>query len=110
MKVSKLMSHWQEAFGTELTKHQYELPLAVKDAARLEALAELFPAMTKEQILRDLISSALDELASGFPYVAGEKVVAEDEEGYPLYEDVGMTPRFLELARKHLETLAEERH
>jgi hypothetical protein len=30
-------------------------------------------------------------------------VVATDEEGDPLYEDVGPTPRFLALSRRHLQ-------
>ncbi|WP_300425670.1 type 1 pili tip component [Thalassolituus sp.] len=110
MKVADLMTHWQSEFGSELSAASYSLPLKSQDAARVEALTEMFPSMTREQILRDLISAALDDLTSGFPYVAGDKVVAEDEEGFPLYEDVGLTPRFLELTRKHLNQTQEERH
>jgi hypothetical protein len=110
MKVQKLMKHWQEEFGAELTDQKYSLPLSVGDAARIEALSEMFPSMTKEQLLRDVISAALDDLASGFPYVAGEKVIAKDEDGFPMYEDVGLTPKFLQLSRKHLQELSEGRH
>lgn len=110
MKVKKLMKHWQDEFGTELTEQKYSLPLGVGDAARIEALAEMFPAITKEQLLRDIVSASLDDLASGFPYIAGEKVIAKDEDGFPMYEDVGLTPKFLELARKHLQELSEECH
>ena len=102
MKVAELMTHWTAEHGAELSDTQYCLPLKMHDAARIEALCEMFPSMTPEQILRDLISAALDDLTSGFPYVAGNTVVAEDEEGFPLYEDIGLTPRFLELTRKHL--------
>ena len=35
------------------------------------------------------------------PYIAGKRVISTDEQGDPLYEDVGPTPRFMELARKH---------
>ncbi len=110
MKVNELMQHWASEFGAELTEESYSLPLSVNDAARIEALAEMFPSMSKEQILRDLISAALDDMASGFPYIAGDKVVAEDEDGFPMYEDIGLTPRFLELARKYREVLSEDRH
>lgn len=110
MKVKKLMKHWQEEFGDELTEKQYSLPLSVGDAARIEALAEMFPSMTKEQLLRDIISAALDDLASGFPYVAGENVIAKDEEGFPMYEDIGLTPKFLQLSRKHLRELSDDCH
>ena len=110
MKVSDLMSHWQAEFGAEVTEQVYGLPLRIHDAARLEALVELFPEMTRDQILRDLVSAALDDLTSGFPYVAGDKVIAEDEEGFPMYEDVGLTPKFLALARKHIDTMAKDKH
>jgi len=110
MKVTSLMTHWQSEFGSELSDTNYSLALKTQDAARIEALTEMFPSMTREQILRDLVSAALDDLTSAFPYVAGEKVVAEDEEGFPLYEDVGLTPKFLELTRKHLGTGQDGHH
>ena len=31
------------------------------------------------------------------PYVPGKKVISTDEQGDPVYEDVGPTPRFMEL-------------
>ncbi len=40
------------------------------------------------------------------PYVAGSKVISTDEQGDPVYEDVGLTPRFTELTRKFKKTLA----
>jgi hypothetical protein len=33
-------------------------------------------------------------------------VIATDEEGDPLYEDVGPTPRFLSLSRRYLHDLS----
>ena len=39
------------------------------------------------------------------PYVRGKKVVATDEFGDPLYEDVGSTPRYLGLIEKHMAAL-----
>jgi hypothetical protein len=35
-------------------------------------------------------------------------VVASDEQGDPLYEDIGLTPRFLALSRRHLQRLSEQ--
>jgi hypothetical protein len=35
------------------------------------------------------------------PYIAGKRVISTDEQGDPVYEDIGPTPRFMELARKH---------
>jgi len=48
-----------------------------------------------------LLSTALDELEEALPYVPGTKIVAEDEFGDPIYEDVGVTPLFEELSRKY---------
>lgn len=110
MKATSLLNHWEKNFGENISEESYSLPLNVKDAARIEALCEMFPASTKDQILRDLVNAALDDLTSGFPYKAGEKVIAEDEEGFPIYEDAGPTPQFLQLTRKHLSSLQKDAH
>src|SRR5262249_591037 len=75
------------------------------DAARLHALADLFPGRTREQLITDLLGSALQEVAAAMPYVAGSKVISTDEQGDPVYEDVGLTPRFTELTRKYNKSL-----
>lgn len=110
MKSSELLKHWEKNFGDELTDNDYGIPLKVKDAARIEALCDMFPSSTREHIVRDLISAALNELASDFPYKAGDKIVAQDEEGYPIYEDIGLTPQFLALTRKHLNAMQKDKH
>lgn len=51
--------------------------------------------------------SRLEELEASLPYVKGSKVVAVDEQGDPLYEDIGPTPRFLALSRQYLQRLSE---
>lgn len=102
MKLNQLMNHWEDSFGGQLSEQGYQIKLSVEDAARLEALCEMFPKYHKENLLRDLISAALSELTSSFPYIPGDQVVARDEEGDPMYEDVGPTPKFLSLTRKHL--------
>lgn len=110
MKASKLLEHWGREFGEPISATTYHLPLNVKDAAQIEALLEMFPGMTSEQILRDLVSAALHDLAGSFPYVAGNKVVTRDEEGFPVYEDIGATPQFLALTRKHLQAMNRNQH
>jgi hypothetical protein len=61
----------------------------------------MFPGRTPEQLTTELLSAALAELAAAMPYVAGQRVIATDEQGDPVYEDVGPTPRFMELVRAH---------
>lgn len=107
MKLDKLMKYWEKEFSGQLSEDGYQIKLSIEDAARLEALSEMFPKYPQENLLRDLISSALNEVTSSFPYVAGKEVIAHDEEGDPLYADVGPTPKFLNLTRKHLKQINE---
>ena len=103
MNVRDLLSIWDKTAGGELTVEQFSVQLPVEDAARLLALAEMYPRRTVDEIITDLLSAALNEVESSLPYVRGNAVVATDEEGDPIYEDVGPTPRFLALTRKHRE-------
>jgi hypothetical protein len=105
MKLNKLMQYWEKEFSGQLNENGYQIKLSEEDAARLEALSEMFPKYPKENLLRDLISSALNEVTSSFPYIEGKEVVARDEEGDPMYADIGPTPKFLTLTRKHLKQI-----
>jgi hypothetical protein len=79
--------------------------LPLEDAARLHALAELFPGQTIEEIVTDLLGAGLDEIAAAIPYEPGPKVISRDDQGDPVYEDIGLTPRFVELTRKYKKNL-----
>jgi hypothetical protein len=79
--------------------------LDLDDAARLHALAEMFPGQPVEAIIADLLHAGLDELAAAMPYEPGPKVISRDDHGDPVYEDVGLTPRFVELTRKFKKSL-----
>jgi predicted DNA-binding protein len=109
MKVNELIEHWENTASGALTQESWSIRLPVEDAARLQALAEMFPRRSVEGLLTDLVSAALNDLESGFPYIRGNNVIAQDEEGDPMYEDVGPTPRYLALTRKHLQRLVTTR-
>ena len=72
MKLSKLMQYWENEFSGQLDDTGYQIKLSEEDAARLKALSEMFPKYPQENLLRDLISSALSEITSSFPYVEGK--------------------------------------
>lgn len=108
MKIRELAKHWEENAKGRLTKTQYAIHLDMESAARLSALTEMYPKHHPEELLGELIGAALEELETSFPYVKGQHVVATDEEGDPLYEDVGPTPRFLALSRRYLHDLSEK--
>lgn len=105
MKIRELIRHWEKNAKGRLTRNHYQIQLDLAAAARLAALAEMYPKRQPEELLAELIGAALDELEASLPYVKGNQVVATDEQGDPLYEDIGPTPRFLALSRKHLQDL-----
>lgn len=106
MKIRDLLEHWEGTRQPQLTAETYAIHLPMEAAARVHALAEMYPAVAEEDILRDLLAAALAELEAAMPYQAGTQVAREDEFGDPVYEDAGPTPRFLALTRKHKERLA----
>lgn len=108
MKVSELMSLWEKGSRGRLTKHSYEVRLPMEDAAKLEALREMYPKKSTDAFITDLLCAALNEIETGIPYEQGSKIVTRDELGDPIYEDVGLTPRFLALSQKHLQRLKDE--
>lgn len=100
MKFKPLLDRWRKDAPPALCAREFAVRLPLDDASRLLALAELFPGRTVEEIITDLLHAGLDEIAAAMPYEAGAKIISRDDHGDPVYEDVGMTPRFTELARK----------
>ncbi|NMX93071.1 MULTISPECIES: pilin assembly protein [unclassified Pseudomonas] len=106
MKIRELAQQWEETAKGRLTRTEYAIHLDVEAAARLAAIREMYPKRSTEELLGELIGAALEELEASFPYIQGQHVVATDEEGDPLYEDIGPTPRFLSLSRRYLHDLS----
>ena len=105
MKFKPLLDRWKKTSAPLKTALEYAVKLPLDDAARLQALAELFPGQPIEEIVTDLLSAGLDEIAAAIPYERGPKVISRDDQGDPVYEDVGLTPRFVELTRKYKKNL-----
>ncbi len=103
MLLRDLVTQWESTAQGVLTKETYTVKLLKEDAAKLDALAEMYPKRTKEQLISELLTAALGQLEASFPYVQGTKVVATDEMGDAIYEDVGPTPHFMALTKKYLE-------
>lgn len=102
MRVRELMSTWENQSNSSRQEEKYHVRLPLKDAARLEALLGLYPGVNKVALISQLIGAALDEVEKQMPYKQGDKVVAVDELGDPLYEDIGLTPKYLELRQKYV--------
>jgi len=108
MSFKDLLANWRETAAQPRTATEYAVRLPLDDAARLAALAEMFPGRTPEQLITDLLATALQEIETSMPYIAGKKVISSDEQGDPIFEDIGLTPRFMELARKNRKKLEAE--
>jgi hypothetical protein len=108
MKFKELLDSWTETARPVKTAREYAVRLNVDDAARIHALADLFPGHSEEDILTDLLSAALQELEGAMPYRPGAKVISHDEQGDPIYEDIGLTPRFGELVKKYRQDIGRK--
>jgi hypothetical protein len=108
MSFKDLLENWRETAAQPRTVTEYAVRLPVDDAARLAALAEMFPGRSPEQIITDLLGAALQEIETSMPYIAGKKVISNDEQGDPIFEDIGLTPRFAELTRRNRKKLETE--
>jgi hypothetical protein len=106
VKFKPLLDRWREDAAPKRTAQEYAIRLPLEDASRLHALVRLFPGRTIEEIVTDLLHAALDEIAAAMPYERGPRVISRDDHGDPLYEDVGLTPRFVELTRQFQKELA----
>ncbi len=105
MKIKDLVNHWDKHARGRLTRDRYDMQLSDQHHRRLEKLVALYPMKSSQDLIRDLVSAALDELETSFPYVQGDKVVAYDEDGFEIYEDVGMTPQLVSLSQKHIKRI-----
>ncbi|WP_449434576.1 pilin assembly protein [Pseudomonas putida] len=105
MKIRELAQHWEQNAAGTLSRTGHVLHLDLESEARLAALIDMYPKRTAEELLGELVAAALEEIEASFPYIQGQQVIATDEEGDPMYEDIGATPRFLALSRRHLHDL-----
>src|SRR3569832_609470 len=106
--VRVVLTRWLTGADERRALREFQVRLPLRDAARLLALAVMFFGCSEVLLVTELLSVALDELEAAFSYVQGSTVVAEDEQGDPIYEATGLTPRFLALTRNHLRALEQE--
>ncbi len=105
MKVRELIEHWDRNAGDPLTSDEYSIRLPVADAARVRALSAMYPRRAVEDILTDLLHAALNEIEEALPYEQGTRVIAEDDQGDPIYEDAGPAADFHRLAQQFQEQM-----
>jgi hypothetical protein len=101
-RMQALLKEWDSLVQDMPIMNTIAVNLSARDYARIRALAELFKGRNEAQLVTELLTAALDEVEEALPYVQGKTVIAEDELGDPIYEDVGMTHKFEQLTKKHL--------
>lgn len=67
MKVTDLPKYWETKQDPVERSHDYNLRLPLEDAARIAALADLYPDRSETDILNDMVSAALDDLVRQSP-------------------------------------------
>ena len=98
---------WDAPDNSTLTKKQFSLRLPILAAAKIEAICEMYPRKSKNEIIADLISTALEQYEQGLPSVNG-RLLGDHPDYGRIYEDVGPASRFRELTGKHLRELEKE--
>ena len=101
MKIKQLISQWNSLPKMVEDGDEYCFKVSKANTASIEAIKELYPGLTSEMIIAQFLSMSLAAYEEALPYVQGDKVVAEDEMGDPIFEDIGLTPRYHELVKKH---------
>lgn len=106
MRIAELIQRWSRAVQARADVRTCAVHLPLRDAARVEALHLMYPVCSESQLMADLVRAALDELEVAMPYIPGTRIIAEDDYGDPIYEDLGPTPRFYSLSHEILRKLA----
>lgn len=106
MRIAELIQRWGQKEHARSDVRTYTVDLPLRDAARIEALRVMYPGRDDAELIADLVRAALDELEVAMPYIPGNRIIAEDDYGDPIYEDLGPTPQFYSLSHEILRKLA----
>lgn len=79
MKTQHLHDMWTAPDNSRLTSKQFSFRLPVHIAAKLAALADLYPQKNRTQVVADLLTAALDDLEANLPLALGSQISKEDE-------------------------------
>ena len=120
MKTQHLHDMWSGPDNSRLTSKQFSFRFPTHIAAKIAALADLYPQKNRTQIVADLLTSALDDLEKNLPQALGypldeqseydQQMLADHlgEEYEPLYHLGGTRGKFRDLANEHYQELEKE--
>ena len=107
MEAKTLSAIWGAPDNTRLTAKQSSFRLPVHVAAKLAALAEMYPQKSKTQTIGDLLAAAIAEMEKGLKSFPGEYWQTDEHDG-ELYWAVGPAQDFRTLSNKHYKELEKE--
>jgi hypothetical protein len=107
MDAKNLASLWSAPDNSRLTAKQSSFRLPVHVAAKLAALADIYPQKSKTQIVGDLLAVALAEVEKGLPAFPG-RFFDKDDDGEEMYEATGPVEQFRTLSNKYYAELESE--
>jgi hypothetical protein len=108
MKATDLHKIWSAPDNSRLTLNELPLRLPVHVAARIQALADMYPAKNRGEIVADLLAAALADVEKGFPPVMGSCVGQDDKTREQLFEDVGPVVQYQRLANDYYLAMEKE--
>lgn len=108
IKPADLHKVWAAPDNTRLSAKQQSFRLPVHVAAKLSALCEMFPEKTRTQLVGDLLATALADFERHFPPVRGEFIAPDPDTNEAIYEDIGPSKRYRELANQYYRELEAE--
>lgn len=107
-KAAELHGFWSLPDNSRLTSKQYSFRLPVHVAAKIAALCDMYPQKTRTEIVGDILSTGIDDLVNGMPYVDGRLIGNDPETGEEIHDDVGPRSQFWKLADKHYKAIERE--
>ena len=96
--ISQMLRAWEQHMVEHRPQVDYEIAIQRDDVIKLETLAELYQ-LPLNDIIANLVSAAIKESEQRMPYVQGGNII-RIEEGDPIYEDIGQTPRYIEIKQR----------
>lgn len=98
-RFSELLQQWEAKREHDRELVTVPVSLTRTDKARLLALADVY-GIPLENLMADLMRTALDEVECSIPYVPGTRVI-RTEDGDPCYEDAGKMPGYIKARHQH---------
>ncbi|HSF83243.1 MAG TPA: hypothetical protein VLA49_18535 [Anaerolineales bacterium] len=105
LAFSQLLEAWEKRSAENSDLLPTSLTIHERDQIKLQALSEMYQLPANE-IAAHLLSIALETLEAEMPYVPGPKVI-RIEEGNEIFEDVGPTPRYLDIQKRLRESMGK---